>query len=183
MLFAFNHDASPFGSFPISLGGAVESTPVISDLDRDGDYEIAIGTTMGLKVIDVKTEKGERSSWKLHRGNMGRAGTLGLSMLELKESQTITPSIFNVSANYPNPFNPSTSVDITTTDENNLNVSIYDVSGRLINTLKNSNVLPGFYKIKWTGNDLKGQSMPTGVYFLQVHSGENINSQKVLLIK
>jgi flagellar hook assembly protein FlgD len=62
-------------------------------------------------------------------------------------------------------------------------VSIYDVSGRLINTLKNSNVLPGSYKIKWMGNDLKGHSMPTGVYFLQVHSGVNINSQKVLLIK
>jgi len=183
MLFVFNHDSSPFGSFPISLGGAVESTPVISDLDRDGDFEIAIGTTMGLKVIDVKTEKGEQSSWKLFRGNMGRSGTLGISMLAINDSEKLAPLQFNVSANYPNPFNPSTSIDIIIIDENNLNVSIYDVSGRLINTLKNTSVLPGSYKIRWMGNDLKGRSMPTGIYFLQVHSGKNINSQKVLLIK
>ena len=183
VLFVFNHDSSPFGSFPISLGGAVESTPVISDLDRDGDFEIAIGTTMGLKVIDVKTEKGEQPSWKLFRGNMGRSGTLGISMLAINDSEKLAPSQFNVSANYPNPFNPSTSIDIIIIDENNLNVSIYDVSGRLINTLKNTSVLPGSYKIRWMGNDLKGRSMPTGIYFLQVHSGKNINSQKVLLIK
>ena len=62
-------------------------------------------------------------------------------------------------------------------------MSIYDVSGRLINTLKNSNVLPGFYKIKWTGNDLKGQSMPTGVYFYQLESGNFSQTKKLLLVK
>ena len=183
MLYIFHHDASHFGSFPITLGGAVESTPVISDLDRDGDYEIAIGTTMGLKVIDIKTEKGEKPSWKLHRGNMRRSGTLGFSLLSLDDNQNSIPSNFHVSSNYPNPFNPSTSININIVEQNKLKVSVFDSNGRLVNNIKNENAFPGIYQVKWDGTDFNGWNMSSGVYFLKVESGNNISSQKVLLIK
>ena len=49
-------------NFPASLGGNVESSPAIGDIDGDGDFEIVFGTTNGLKVLDIKEDMGERVS-------------------------------------------------------------------------------------------------------------------------
>ena len=57
-----HHDGTPFNNFPTSLGGNIESSPAIGDLDNDGDYELVFGTTVGLKVLDIKSEKGDRLS-------------------------------------------------------------------------------------------------------------------------
>jgi flagellar hook assembly protein FlgD len=62
-------------------------------------------------------------------------------------------------------------------------VSIYDASGRLLDTIIDENLEAGYYSLKWHGKDKKGQSMPTGVYFIQVRSGEKISNQKMVLIK
>ena len=58
----------PFNHFPTNISGNIESSPAIGDIDNDGDFEIAVATTMGLKVMDIKTELGPRISWKMHRG-------------------------------------------------------------------------------------------------------------------
>jgi flagellar hook assembly protein FlgD len=88
-----------------------------------------------------------------------------------------------VSSNYPNPFNPSTKIDIQTVTQSNLNVSVFDAKGRLVNTLINKNKAPGFYSLKWDGVNSNGRNVPTGIYFIQVKSGENIDTQKVAFIK
>ena len=183
ILYVFHHDGTPFSAFPMSLAGGVESTPVVSDLDRDGDYEIAVGTTMGLVVIDVKKDMGDRISWKLHRGNMERTGSMGIVLLSNDNYEPPTPKEFYVSPSYPNPFNPSTSINIYLIESNNIKVSIYDALGRLVNTIKNKNAMPGNHTFNWTGSDNNGSDLPTGVYFVQVLSGANVHTQKVLLIK
>jgi flagellar hook assembly protein FlgD len=88
-----------------------------------------------------------------------------------------------VSQNYPNPFNPSTNIDIHIDLESKLNVSIFDAKGRLVNTLMNKNQTPGFFSLSWAGKDKNGKDVPTGVYFIQVKSGHNMDTQKVALIK
>jgi hypothetical protein len=183
ILYVFHHDGTPFSAFPMSLAGGVESTPVVSDLDRDGDYEIAVGTTMGLVVIDVKKDMGDRISWKLHRGNMERTGSMGIVLLSNDNYEPPTPKEFYVSPSYPNPFNPSTSINIYLIESNNIKVSIYDALGRLVNTIKNKNAMPGNHTFNWIGSDNNGSDLPTGVYFVQVLSGANVHTQKVLLIK
>jgi flagellar hook assembly protein FlgD len=72
---------------------------------------------------------------------------------------------------------------IQTVTQSNLNVSVFDAKGRLVNTLINKNKAPGFYSLKWDGRNLNGRYVPTGVYFIQVKSGENIDTRKVALIK
>ena len=61
--------------------------------------------------------------------------------------------------------------------------NIFDATGRQINTLINEQISPGFYNLKWNGNDSNGNGMPTGVYFIQVRSGKHIDTQKMILIK
>ena len=67
--------------FPFSVIANIESTPALGDIDNDGNYELAVATTMGLKVIDIKTEYGEALSWETYRGNHARSGSLGATLL------------------------------------------------------------------------------------------------------
>ena len=183
MVYVFHHDATLFNNFPTNLSGNIESSPAIGDFDNDGDYEIIFGTTQGLEVFDIKSEKGDRLSWKLHRGNLDRTGSLAMTLVTVDHEEDIIPKEFYVSPNYPNPFNPSTSLDIQTSERNDLNVRIFDATGRLVNTLINKELDAGHYTVKWNGLDAMGQGMPTGVYFIQVRSGVKISNQKMILIK
>ena len=90
---------------------------------------------------------------------------------------------FMLNNNYPNPFNPSTNIDIETVTSGKLLVSIYDISGRLINTLLNKKTDAGYYSVKWNGQNFNGEIMPTGIYFIQVESANQIKRLKSLLIK
>ncbi|MED5316843.1 MAG: FlgD immunoglobulin-like domain containing protein, partial [Candidatus Neomarinimicrobiota bacterium] len=60
---------------------------------------------------------------------------------------------------------------------------VYDVSGRLVNRLINDNMNAGIHTVQWDGRNQGGYFVPTGVYFLQVISGENQHVQKMALIK
>ena len=182
-IYALEHDGSLLDYFPFAVAGNVESSPAIGDLDNDGDFELIFGTTMGLQVLDIKSEAGNISSWKLHRGNSYRSGYYGLTMASVSDDVAKVPEDFYVSKNYPNPFNPTTSVRISTVEDGRLSVNIYDLSGRLVNSLVNENVRAGVQTLTWDGSNQFGQLVPTGVYFLQVVSGVNSHLQKMALVK
>ena len=88
------------------------------------------------------------------------------------------PQEFSLSEAYPNPFNPSTTIDFSVPSESVVNIGIYDVSGRNIQTLVNDNYQPGYYSIVWDG---AGHS--SGVYFVKMTSGSYTQTQKLMLVK
>ena len=88
------------------------------------------------------------------------------------------PQEFSLSEAYPNPFNPSTTIDFSVPSESVVNIGIYDVSGRNIQTLVNDNYQPGYYSIVWDG---AGHS--SGVYFVKMTSGSYTQTQKLMMIK
>ena len=182
-VYIFHHDGSFFNNFPYTVAGNIETTPAIGKLDADDDFEIIFGTTSGLQVIDIKSESGERDSWKLHRGNMMRTGLYNVTLTSIQSKDRIVPDKFFVSQNYPNPFNPSTTIEIQLAETNNLIVSIFDVTGRLINTLVNNELEAGLYSVAWNGKDQNGRILPTGVYIMKVVSGKNNHNQKIAFVK
>ena len=182
-LFAFHHDGTLLNNFPININGDIESTPAIGDLDNDDNLEIAVCTSTGLYVIDVKSEGGTRESWKMYRGNIHRNGVYDIELLSINIDNNFLPEEFFVSQNYPNPFNPTTLVDIHLPEKENLNVSIFNVTGRLVNILLNKNVEAGSYTVSWNGKDQLGQTVPTGIYFMKVVSGDQIVTKKLAYLK
>ena len=126
---------------------------------------------------------GERVSWKMHRGNLERTGSMAMTLVSIDLEDNVTPEYFRVSPNYPNPFNPSTTIDIQTSKRDNLDVRIFDARGNLISVLINENMESGHYVLQWSGVDDMGRSMPTGIYFLQVRSGAESNTQKMIMLK
>ena len=97
--------------------------------------------------------------------------------------ENIIPEEFYVSNNYPNPFNPVTSFYIDVPDAGNLFVAVYDVNGRLVNELINTQVVAGRVQGRWSGKSELGAMSPTGIYFLKVETGTNYHVQKLALVK
>ena len=182
-VYVLHHDGSPFSGFPANLPGTIESTPAVGDLDEDNNYELIFGTTQGLQVLDIKSDKGDLESWKMHRSNAYRTGTYGASFLSINQNNGSLPKEFKVSSNYPNPFNPSTKIDVEIAKRSHLDISVFDLNGRLISNIYSNNQLPGVYTYTWSGKDKTGQLVSSGVYFIQVKSGSNLHNQKVAFMK
>jgi flagellar hook assembly protein FlgD len=88
-----------------------------------------------------------------------------------------------VSDNYPNPFNPVTNFHIDVPEAGHLFVAVYDVNGRLVNELINTQVVAGRIRGRWSGKNGSGVMSPTGIYFLKVETGINYHVQKLALVK
>lgn len=90
----------------------------------------------------------------------------------------IIPEKYLLEQNYPNPFNPTTTIKFSIPFTSNVNISVFDVLGRKVETLINGKVEVGNHKIKWNG--VKFQS---GTYFYKIQSGGFTETKKLILIK
>lgn len=93
------------------------------------------------------------------------------------------PLFYEISDPYPNPFNPVSRIDYSMPIQGNVLISIYDISGRQISILENTNKLPGRYSVLWDGIDDNNNAVSSGMYFYQMISGEFISSGKLMLLK
>lgn len=80
--------------------------------------------------------------------------------------------------NYPNPFNPSTTINYSVQNTSKVSLIIYDILGRRVETLVNDEKLPGTYKVKFDANDLG-----SGIYFFRLTIGKFVETKKMHLIK
>jgi hypothetical protein len=88
------------------------------------------------------------------------------------------PDHFFLSNNYPNPFNPTTTIQYGLPEMSHVSVEIYDILGRKVTSLVNEEQPAGYYKINWTGD---GKS--TGMYFYRIHAGTFTETKKMLMLK
>lgn len=88
------------------------------------------------------------------------------------------PSGYSLSQNYPNPFNPVTNFEFTIADFGLVNLTIYDVLGRAVETLVNNELNPGTYKA-----ELDASKYNSGVYFYRLSSGNYTETKKMILVK
>ena len=100
------------------------------------------------------------------------------SSAERVNVDAISPVAFMLNSVYPNPFNPSTTVSYSIEKNINVNISIYNMSGQKVSELVNANQAKGDYSITWDANN-----QPSGLYFVRLSAGNQISSQKIMLVK
>jgi len=84
---------------------------------------------------------------------------------------------------YPNPFNPETTVSFSLDELSEVEVVIYNVRGQKVRTLVDETFRPDDYRIAWKGNDDKGHSVGSGVYFVKLKVDNKMFTNKVILLK
>ena len=95
------------------------------------------------------------------------------------------PKAFALSQNFPNPFNPSTTIafDIPEGKEANVRLNVYNMRGQLIRTLVDEVKGEGSYQIQWDGSDNYGRRVSSGVYFYRITTGEFSQTRKMVILK
>jgi M6 family metalloprotease-like protein len=92
------------------------------------------------------------------------------------------PSGFGLTA-YPNPFNPSTTVQIDLPEPAVVTLSIYDILGREVDRLLAGPLNAGVHRIEWNGTDLRGRQLSSGVYVIRLEAAERVFTHRVLFAK
>jgi len=93
------------------------------------------------------------------------------------------PQITELQGNYPNPFNPETSISYAVKDAGVVNLKIYNLKGQLVKTLVNEQVNAGFHKAVWDGKDNFGTDVATGIYLYRLETKTYNQTKKMMLMK
>ncbi len=87
-------------------------------------------------------------------------------------------------SNFPNPFNPSTTISYNIPESGNVNLAIYNIKGQRVRRLIDAQLSSGHYTIVWDGKNDSGKTVSSGIYFYQLQiDGTPIASRKMLLVK
>ena len=92
--------------------------------------------------------------------------------------ESLVPDQIELRPNYPNPFNPTTTINYALTKRVDVRLEVYDVLGRLVQTLVSGPQEAGWHKVRFDGRGLS-----SGVYFYRLHAGKELKLGKMTLIK
>jgi len=93
------------------------------------------------------------------------------------------PTVTMLRANYPNPFNPSTTITFDLARADHVSISVYNVRGQKVKTLADGVYLAGTHKVVWNGDDDKGRAVGSGIYFYRMTTVRFNYALKMLLMK
>jgi len=153
--------ASPIGILVISPAGTILDTIVMSENPSncawgDADRKTLYITTFG----------------SLYRIRLASSTT------DVLPQHNQSPQSIELYQNYPNPFNPSTQIRYTLPKETYTKLEVYDSLGQRVAVLVDGMETAGLHEVQWNGNPFAA-----GVYFLRLHAGNSIKTQKMLLVK
>jgi len=94
------------------------------------------------------------------------------------------PTSYALMQNFPNPFNPSTTIQYQIPEENaHVALTIYDVDGRVVKTLVNEIQKAGTYKITWNGTNNSGLKVASGIYIYRLQANKFTDTKKLVVLK
>ena len=93
------------------------------------------------------------------------------------------PGTVGKTQNYPNPFNPSTNIYFELPTTTHVNLSVFNLLGQQVTTLKDEVMSAGPHVVEWGGTDEAGNRVSTGVYFYRIQAGDIAQTKKMLMVK
>ena len=110
-------------------------------------------------------------------------GAYEYGALSIGSGSKVVPKSFKLHQNFPNPFNPITTLRYDLPSNALVTLSIYDMLGREIIQLVSDNQQAGFKSIQWDATDSMGRPVSAGVYLYQINAGEFVQTKKMVLLK
>lgn len=190
---AFNHDATPVAGWDVNTSGSTFfSMPMIGDVNRDGIIDIAgSGGVTSPATTNVYlwntgiTFTANRVIIPMWQYNSRHNGVYGDNpLVGIEPVSGFIPKDFSLSQNFPNPFNPSTKIRFSIpgakTGFNSVftKLFVYDVNGKLVKRLLNSELKAGEYEIEFNAAGIS-----SGVYFYELNAGGVKLVNKMVLVK
>lgn len=142
---------------------------------RDGELEIVLTSSSG-------DPNRADPTFILYRSVLDVVYTPALPMAAPLDGETLPVSAL-LSANYPNPFNPSTTIEYTLPTRSLVRVEVLNALGQIVRVLTDAPVAAGRHTVVWDGHSLDGTPVASGVYYYRIVAGDMINARKMILLK
>ncbi len=107
---------------------------------------------------------------------------IDFSTLESEVNQISSANVLDA-VNYPNPFNPVTTIKYNVAVNANVTVEVYNLRGQKVITLVNSTQKPGEHSVVWDGTDDNGKTVGSGIYLYKIKNGKYTSTKKMILMK
>ena len=98
-------------------------------------------------------------------------------------SETLAPQDFSLLPNWPNPFNPETTLRYVLPQAGPVSLTIYDLVGQRVRLLVDEVQAPGVYTLQWNGRDENGMEVASGLYFYRIEAGAFVQTRKMTLVR
>ena len=197
-VFAVHQDTTTVTGFPYFIddennSGTQGPSPLVDDFDNDGDIEYVFASIAGtIHFFDIPDFYNDNFGfWNSYKHDMQNTGAiLPIPVFtDVEDEDYAVISDFKLMQNYPNPFNPATKIKfsipfVERRDRVSVQLKVYDVLGNEIATLVDEEKPAGEYEVEFnavgTSRDL---SLPSGIYFYQLKSGDFVEIKKMVLLK
>jgi len=121
-------------------------------------------------------EMGETVDWQLAR-------PIAFGKEPEPEVVSILPDKFELKPNYPNPFNPTTNISFALPEASNVQITIFDLTGREIWRSTKTSYAAGNYTITWNGVNQSGANVVSGIYIVRMVTPKYTATQRIILMK
>jgi hypothetical protein len=146
--------------------------------DDAAPWPAADGSGATMELSDPASDNSIASNWSASpgHGTPGKMNTV-LASAEAIKKDTV-PDRFSLFQNYPNPFNPTTRIVYQIPQPCHVMLSVFNISGQMIETLVDENQSPGEYSKSW-----KATGFSSGIYFYRLTAGESVSIRKMFFLK
>jgi len=168
------HEADGYVGFEITLSHGADFIINVTESSFIADYRTT-GNTTKVIVVAPETENLFSSTGDYEIVDVV-AGTTGGTALTA--DIVSMPTVFGLGDAYPNPFNPSTSVDLALPADGMVSVKVYNIMGQVVATLHEGHLAANTYSFTWNGVDAA-----SGMYILQAEAAGTVDIQKIVLMK
>ena len=129
----------------------------------------------------------DHDSYNIFNSACGRKALFGygdcdqLNFLNVMDFEVLDN--YKLIKNYPNPFNPVTTLRYDLPENSHVNITIYDMLGRQVKNLINQTQDAGYRSVRWNATDDYGKPVSAGIYLYQIQAGEFVQTKKMMLLK
>jgi len=179
-------------TYNLSVGSNPGTENIISSLsDLDSGYrKIPEGGNVGYNTELILTGLDEGTYyWRVQSVDGVFAGSTfteeqsfyveGVSV----DNEFVAPLATRLNNNYPNPFNPETKISFVLSNETDVTLVIYNITGQKVMTLVDDKLRQGDHSFVWKGQDNYNRPVSSGIYFYRLNAGQYSETKKMLLLK
>jgi hypothetical protein len=103
--------------------------------------------------------------------------------LTSNEDEFAPVAVTQLAGNYPNPFNPETTISYSMKEAGSVSIDIYNIKGQLVKHLVKGDMAAGNHTVVWNGTDNNNRAVSSGVYFYKMNSGNYSSTKKMIMMK
>jgi hypothetical protein len=168
------YEADGYVGFEITLSHGADFTINVTESSFIADYATT-GNTTKVIVVGPETDNlfSSTGDYTVVDVIAGTAGGTALSA-----DIVSVPTVFGLSGAYPNPFNPTTSVELAMPQDGFVSVKVYNLMGQIVATLHEGNLTANSYNFSWDAADVA-----SGMYFLKAETAGRVDIQKIMFMK